>query len=125
MKIIKDATRFTSPGTGPNHWTERYRSPHMSVGTYSIPTGGLDDQHRHTEEEIYVVITGQAKLVTGDGAAEVSPGSVVQIPAGEAHRFEDIEEDLTLLVVFAPPYGSAPSPDAAQRGDEPIHRNEQ
>jgi hypothetical protein len=35
---------------------------------------------------------------------------VVFVPAGEAHRFTEIAEDLALIVVFAPPYGSrAPS----------------
>jgi mannose-6-phosphate isomerase-like protein (cupin superfamily) len=79
----------------------------MSVGTYSIPVGGVDDQTPHGEEEIYVVMSGRAKLVTDSGTAHVGPGSVVQIEAGEAHRFEEIEKDLTLLVVFAPPFGSA------------------
>jgi hypothetical protein len=32
------------------------------------------------------------------------------VPAGEAHSFTEIVEDLALIVVFAPPYGSrAPS----------------
>jgi hypothetical protein len=32
--------------------------------------------------------------------------SIESKPAGEAHRFEDITEDLALLVVFGPAYGS-------------------
>jgi hypothetical protein len=32
-------------------------------------------------------------------------GSVVFVPAGEEHRFVDITEELTLLVVFGPAYG--------------------
>jgi hypothetical protein len=28
------------------------------------------------------------------------------VPAGEQHEFADIAEDLTLLVLFAPPYNS-------------------
>ena len=28
------------------------------------------------------------------------------IPAGERHKFTEISEDLTLIVVFAPPYES-------------------
>jgi mannose-6-phosphate isomerase-like protein (cupin superfamily) len=36
----------------------------------------------------------------------VGPGSVVFVPAGETHMFTEILEDLTLIVVFAPPYGS-------------------
>jgi quercetin dioxygenase-like cupin family protein len=31
---------------------------------------------------------------------------VIYVPAGEQHRFVDITDDLTLLVVFAPAYRS-------------------
>jgi mannose-6-phosphate isomerase-like protein (cupin superfamily) len=53
-----------------------------------------------------VVQAGRATLVTPAGTAAVGPGSVVFVPAGETHRFTDITEDLALVVVFAPPYGS-------------------
>jgi quercetin dioxygenase-like cupin family protein len=36
----------------------------------------------------------------------VVPGSVVFVPAGETHKFTDITEDLALVVIFAPRYGS-------------------
>ena len=81
-------------------------SDDLSLGTYSIPAGGLDDQTPHTEDEIYVVQAGRATLVTASGTVAVGPGSVVFVPAGETHRFTDITEDLALVVVFAPPYGS-------------------
>jgi mannose-6-phosphate isomerase-like protein (cupin superfamily) len=81
-------------------------SDDLSLGTYSIPAGGLDDQTPHTEDEIYVVQAGRATLVTPSGTAAVGPGSVVFVPAGETHSFTDITEDLALVVVFAPPYGS-------------------
>jgi len=107
MKVIEDATLFAHPTTGPNHWLEHYRSPHMSVGTYSIPIGGIDDQTPHREEEIYVVVGGRARLVVENRSVPVHTGSVVQVAADEEHHFEDIEEDLTLLVIFAPPYSGA------------------
>jgi mannose-6-phosphate isomerase-like protein (cupin superfamily) len=68
--------------------------------------GGVDDQRPHTEDEVYVVQTGRGRLVTDSGVAEVGPGSVVYVPAGEAHRFTDVAEDLAVLVLFAPPYES-------------------
>ena len=66
----------------------------------------MDDQGPHTEDEIYVVKTGRATLVTDSGTAAVAPGSVIYVPAGETHRFTDVTEDLALLVIFAPPYNS-------------------
>jgi mannose-6-phosphate isomerase-like protein (cupin superfamily) len=110
MRVIAPAGTYTSPdGAGPgdlNHWVVHYSSEDLSLGTYSIPAGGLDDQSPHTEDEIYVVQLGHATLVTSSGAAEVGPGSVVFVPAGETHMFTEILEDLALIVVFAPPYGS-------------------
>ena len=107
MRVIAQAGTFTPPdGTEPNHWVVHMNSDDLTVGTYSIPPGGLDDQTPHTEDEIYVVQAGRATLVTGSGSAEVGPGSVVFVPAAEAHQFTDIVEDLALLVIFAPPYES-------------------
>jgi mannose-6-phosphate isomerase-like protein (cupin superfamily) len=107
MRVIAQAGTYTPPdGTESNHWVVHMNSDDLTVGTYSIPAGGLDDQTPHTEDEIYVVQAGRATLVTGSGSAEVGPGSVVFVPAAEAHQFTDIAEDLALLVIFAPPYES-------------------
>ena len=51
-----------------------------------------------------MVTTGRGHFVTHEGATPVGPGSVIFVPAGEDHRFADITEDLTVAVVFAPPY---------------------
>ncbi|MGC4772251.1 cupin domain-containing protein [Micromonospora sp. DT44] len=106
MQIIERAGRWTTAGGAVNDWVEHLRVPDLSVGTYCIPAGGLDDQSPHTEDEIYVVTAGRARIVTPDGAAEVAPGSVIFVPAGEEHHFDEVTEDLALLVVFGPAYGS-------------------
>ncbi len=112
MRIIGEAGTYTPPdGDDPNHWIVHLTSADLSLGTYSIPAGGLDDQAPHTEDEIYVVRAGRATLVTPSGTAPVGPGSVVFVPAGERHAFTEILEDLALVVVFAPPYGSRAIPD--------------
>jgi mannose-6-phosphate isomerase-like protein (cupin superfamily) len=107
MQIISDAGTFRLPtGAEPNDWTEHMASDALSLGTYSIPAGGLDDQSPHTEDEIYVVQSGHATLVTPSGTEKVGPGCAIFVPAGEAHKFTEVTEDLALVVVFAPPYGS-------------------
>lgn len=106
MRIIEGAGVWTPPAGAANDWVEHLRVPDLSVGTYCIPAGGLDDQSPHAEDEIYVVTAGRARIVTPDGAAEVGPGSVIFVPAGEEHRFVEVTEDLALLVVFGPAYGS-------------------
>jgi mannose-6-phosphate isomerase-like protein (cupin superfamily) len=118
MRVIAEAGAYTPPDGGEpgdlNHWVVHLNSEDLSLGTYSIPAGGLDDQSPHTEDEIYVVQSGYATLVTSSGAVEVGPGSVLFVPAGETHMFVDILEDLSLIVVFAPPYGSRAKPDRAE-----------
>ena len=110
MQVIAGAGTYTPPdGEAPNQWIEHFSNDDLSVGTYSIPAGGLDDQSPHTEDEIYVVRSGQATLVTTSGIVDVGPGSVVFVPAGERHKFTEVSEDLALLVIFAPPYGSRTS----------------
>jgi mannose-6-phosphate isomerase-like protein (cupin superfamily) len=107
MKIIGDAGRFTPPsGQAGNHWIEQFRVADLSVGTYSIPRGGIDDQEPHTEDEIYVVTAGRAVLRAGDDSAAVEPGSVIYVAAGEEHRFTDVAEDLAAIVLFAPAEGA-------------------
>ena len=107
MRIIDDAGRFTSPSApDPTHYVEQLRSTDLSIGTYSIPAGGLDDQTPHAEDEVYVVTAGRATIVAGGETASVGPGDTIFVPAGEEHRFVDVLEDLSLLVFFAPPYDS-------------------
>jgi mannose-6-phosphate isomerase-like protein (cupin superfamily) len=108
MQLISDAGKLTITADGATaHWVEHLRVPDLSVGTYSIPAGGSDGQEPHTEDEIYVITTGQATLLAGQPGREparlaVGPGSVVFVGAGEVHRFADITEDLAALVLFAP-----------------------
>jgi mannose-6-phosphate isomerase-like protein (cupin superfamily) len=90
----------------PGQYIEQLRTADLSVGTYALPAGGADSQTPHTEDEIYIVTGGQARIVTPGGTADVRPGSVIYVPAGEEHHFADITEDLTVLVVFAPPFNS-------------------
>lgn len=75
----------------------------MSVGLYRLPVGAEDRQHPHGADEVYVVLRGRGTLRVGDHDVEVGPGRVVSVDHGEDHRFVDVQEELQLLVVFAPP----------------------
>jgi mannose-6-phosphate isomerase-like protein (cupin superfamily) len=107
MKVISGAGQFTPPaGQDPNHWVEQLRVADLSVGTYSISAGGIDDQVPHTEDEIYVITAGRAVLEAGGDSVPVGPGSVVYVAAGEEHRFTGVAEELAAIVVFAPAEGA-------------------
>jgi mannose-6-phosphate isomerase-like protein (cupin superfamily) len=102
MRHLENAAAFTPPGAKGVHWVEHLRVPALSVGTYSVPAGGVDTQRPHTEDEIYLVVSGRAVLEAGGERVEASAGSTLYVPANEEHRFVDVTEDLTVLVIFAP-----------------------
>lgn len=101
MHRLSDAAQITIEGHRPTY-VERLRVPNLSVGSYSIPVGGADPQEPHTEDEIYVVMRGTATLRTPTNEEPAAPGDVFFVPAGEVHRFEDVTQDLCVLVVFGP-----------------------
>jgi mannose-6-phosphate isomerase-like protein (cupin superfamily) len=80
--------------------------PDLSVGLYVLTAGQPDLQRPHTEDEVYYVVSGRAKVTVGDAVRDVRPGSIVFVATAVPHRFHDIAEDLTLLVAFGPAEGS-------------------
>jgi quercetin dioxygenase-like cupin family protein len=83
-------------------YREFLRVPAMSAGLYVVPTGGIDPQKPHHEDEIYYVVRGRARFAAEGEDREVSAGSVIFIAAEVEHRFYDIAEELEVLVFFAP-----------------------
>jgi len=114
VQLIDGAGKFTRPvAPFDTHWVEQFRVPDLSVGTYSIPAGGTDDQDPHTEDEIYVVTAGRGDFEAAGKRVAVEPGSVIFVAAGEVHRFVDVTQDLAVLVLFAPAEGSRSVPRIA------------
>jgi mannose-6-phosphate isomerase-like protein (cupin superfamily) len=91
-------------------YLEFLRVPSLSVGVYMLLAGSADRQAPHTEDEVYYVVEGRAKLRVEQEDRDVRPGSVVYVEANADHRFHDIEEDLTVLVFFAPAESSPDEP---------------
>jgi len=84
-----------------------FASDKLSVGLAVWPTGSTDRQQPHREDEVYYVISGRGMIRVAGKVREVKPGSLVFVAAGVEHRFHDIEEDLRVLVFWAPPHGAA------------------
>ena len=87
-------------------YLEFFKGDNLSLGLYSLPTGDEDPQQPHTEDEVYYVVSGYAKLKVGDIDRSVKPGSIIFVEAGVDQKFHDITENLMVMVVFAPPRGS-------------------
>ncbi len=83
-------------------YLEFLRIPAMSAGVYVLPEGGTDPQKPHREDEMYYVVRGRARMQVGSEQAGVRTGSVIFVEAELEHRFYDNEEELEVLVFFAP-----------------------
>jgi len=75
----------------------------LSVGVYLLPAGGEDTQSPHREDEVYYVVRGKSRFRAGVEVAAVGPGSLLFVAAGVDHRFFDIDEELVIVVFWAPP----------------------
>ena len=74
----------------------------LSMGLYVLPVGGTDPQSPHTEDEVYYVVSGEAKIKVADEDRDVQAGSIVYVAKNVEHRFHSIEKELTVIVFFAP-----------------------
>jgi mannose-6-phosphate isomerase-like protein (cupin superfamily) len=74
----------------------------LSLGLYELAAGAVDPQQPHAEDEVYYIVSGRGKITVGDEVRDVGPGDSVFVAAMVEHRFHDIEEDLSIMVFFAP-----------------------
>ena len=96
-------SELISRQTGSNKpYLEFLKVPDLSMGLYVLPTGGLDPQSPHTEDEVYYIVSGRAKIQVADEDRDVSAGSIVYVAKNVEHRFHSIEEELKVIVFFAP-----------------------
>jgi len=83
-------------------YIEFLRVSDLSMGVYGLSAGGIDSQLPHTEDEVYYVVSGRAQIKVREENRKVQAGSIVYVAKNVDHRFHSIEQDLTVLVFFAP-----------------------
>jgi mannose-6-phosphate isomerase-like protein (cupin superfamily) len=83
-------------------YLEFWRVPAMSAGVYVLAAGSTDTQSPHQQDEMYYVVRGRARMRAGSEDQLVKEGSVIFVAAEVDHLFHDIQEELTVLVFFAP-----------------------
>ena len=102
MQTYELAQLISQRAASNEFYLEFLKVPDLSLGLYVLPAGGTDPQSPHTEDEVYYVISGRAKILVADENRDVQAGSIIYVEKNVAHRFHSIDEDLTVLVFFAP-----------------------
>lgn len=82
---------------------EFLRTPSLSCSIYHLPAGSEDMSKAHEEDELYIVLSGQAQLRVGETEHRVTKGTLMYVRAASNHAFFDIKEDLTVLACFGAP----------------------
>jgi|TARA_B110001454_G_scaffold195253_1_gene197403 mannose-6-phosphate isomerase-like protein (cupin superfamily) len=82
---------------------EFFKAKRLSAGLYVLKAGETDPQLPHTEDEIYYIVSGAGTVEIDGEHREVSAGAVIYVEEHVDHRFHTITEDLSIVVIFAPP----------------------
>ncbi|HDY81783.1 MAG: cupin domain-containing protein [Gammaproteobacteria bacterium] len=85
----------------PVEYLEFLNVPALNCGIYFLAAGSTDMQAPHDEDEVYIVMSGKARMRLDSEERDVGPGSLLYVGATTKHSFFEIEEDMTLLVLFA------------------------
>lgn len=82
--------------------------PALSIGLFAVPPGHRDIQQPHRQDEVDLVVAGAAVLDVDGTLTPVDAGSVAYVPAHLPHHFQDVTDDLRVVVVFSPHYDDQP-----------------
>ncbi len=66
---------------------------------------GIDRQSPHEQDELYIVVTGEARFNQAETISNVHAGDALFVPAGVPHNFFDMSADFVTWVVFWGPKG--------------------
>jgi mannose-6-phosphate isomerase-like protein (cupin superfamily) len=73
----------------------------LHCGIYTLAVGDADEQKPHSEDEVYFIQSGIAKIKINGEDFDLRPGSVIFAPAFAEHHFYDITEELRIMVMFS------------------------
>ena len=66
------------------------------MSTLVFAPKGKDLQSPHSQDEIYIVMSGSSELIAGEQRTACSVGDVLFVPANAVHHFENFSDDLFL-----------------------------
>ncbi|MFC1541636.1 cupin domain-containing protein [Candidatus Latescibacterota bacterium] len=89
--------------------------PEMSVHFMTLKPGNDVSPHVHDRVEVYVFLSGKAKVMTGDEIKEVSTGDVAIAPIGTPHAIQVLgNEPLLFYALNSPPASTCPMEAASE-----------
>lgn len=80
-------------------WEVVHESPNLEVGVLVRIAPSSDPPVRHTADEVYVVLAGEATLEADRASRRLGPGDAAFVAAGKEHHFVDYEL-ISVLVLF-------------------------
>jgi mannose-6-phosphate isomerase-like protein (cupin superfamily) len=80
-------------------WEVVHESPNLEVGVLVRIAPTPDPRVRHTADEVYVVLAGEATLEAEGDSRRLRPGDAAFVPVGKEHHFVDYEL-ISVLVLF-------------------------
>ncbi|MEQ6119514.1 cupin domain-containing protein [Reichenbachiella sp. MALMAid0571] len=83
------------------NWLPFIEKLSMDCGLYRLSAGSEDVQEPHRLDEAYYIVKGKATLDVQGKKQDVQKGSIVYVQANAKHKFENITEDLLVLVFFS------------------------
>jgi len=92
-------------GTGPLGLPAALLRERGSLKLYFYEPRGVDRQPPHSQDEVYVVVSGFGRFAIGESEESLKrfafgPGDAIFAPAGAIHRFEDFTDDFGVWVVM-------------------------
>lgn len=115
MKVSLDHFLGKLPLPGTDEWPDGvFHAEALSHGTMTLEIfapRGEDRQRPHSQDELYIVASGQSDVVRDGERGHVRAGDALFVRAGTEHRFEGMSDNFVTWVVFwGPPGGEAPAP---------------
>lgn len=105
VRALEDAPRRASP-TGTATIAMLAQGENAFVARLEMEPGAVVPEHQDADEEYIVVLSGHGRMRIDGVEHAVTPGSTIFMPAGATVSFENGDERMVAIQVFAGP-GSA------------------
>ena len=110
--VLPDAApKFGGPQGRERDFTELLATADQTGGSLGVfrqtiaPNGGPPTHVHHTEDEFFYIVSGEFKVKLGDHVMAAPAQSVMFVPRGTAHTFQNIGTEPGILLVGVTPGG--------------------